>query len=412
MSKFAELLKDYIHASGISVSQLARQAGLPRRTIANWLEGYAQKPREWRDVIMIATALHLDRLATDDLLVSANFPALGTLRTHYPDHILLRSWNEPADNIGQHIVAIIGESDGTLFQGLPFQKAVYLMEQTVRLAEQLGDRRYLCQLTLELAYCLNALGRYDAAIAAVHKVIALAEHANQSEVILEARALLLRILVYSGQDRSEMDRQRRQLQIALQAEYPLSQQLQTRVIYSLGLWASSIQRLDEATYYYQQIVQSPEYRLTVLNNLSDLAIRQQDYDQAQQMLNQVIDLTAQTPDHPILSYIYVNLGVTHMRCGDYTLATQAFDTGLTIASGLEDARAIFFTRLSQGELALYRSDYMRADTEFRAVLRLCNEESFNETKPFLEYCINRLEKGQGRFLLNDPYYKKSIEDMG
>lgn len=415
MLKFSELLREYLQTAGISVSQLSRQSGLPRRTIANWLEGYAQKPRDWCDVITIATALHLDRLATNDLLVSAGFPVLATLRTHHPDHIALRVWNEadPAGAVGAHIVTIIGESNGSLFQGLPFAKAVYLMEQTVQLAEQLNDRRYLCHLTLELAHCLIVLGRYPDAIAALHKVIALAERSQDREMALDARALLLRVHVYAQSDRAEIDAQRRHLQTAIRptlSNLPLA--LQSGILYSLGLWAGSVQNFDEAAHYYQRLFQSAPgipYQLTALNNLGDLALQQQDYRQAYLFLNQAIALTENTPMQRTLSYVHANLGVVHLRCGDYDAALSQFETGLTIATAAEDQHLIFFVRLHRSELALRQHDYALADIEFRHLLALCTEAPFSASKSLVEYCLDRLEKGQGHYLLDDPCYREMLE---
>src|SRR4051812_42252713 len=89
---FNNLLKSHLASAAVSVSQLARESGLPRRTIANWTEGYAQQPRYWGDVLKIAGALHLDQQATDDLLASAGFPSTAALSARNSDNVMLQTW--------------------------------------------------------------------------------------------------------------------------------------------------------------------------------------------------------------------------------------------------------------------------------------------------------------------------------
>lgn len=77
---FARVVGEYVARSGYNTCQAARLAGLPRRTIANWLEGVVQKPRHWQDVVKLARALRLDRTEADELLRAAGYPPLFRLQ--------------------------------------------------------------------------------------------------------------------------------------------------------------------------------------------------------------------------------------------------------------------------------------------------------------------------------------------
>ncbi len=57
---FADLLSAHTQRRDLSLAQVARRADLPRRTLANWVEGRVQRPRQWQQVMAVATALQLD----------------------------------------------------------------------------------------------------------------------------------------------------------------------------------------------------------------------------------------------------------------------------------------------------------------------------------------------------------------
>jgi tetratricopeptide (TPR) repeat protein len=77
---FAELLGRYVSQGGYSYGQLARLTGLPKRTIAHWLEGIVTRPRDWRDLVRLAAALHLDETQATGLLQAARHAHLAQLQ--------------------------------------------------------------------------------------------------------------------------------------------------------------------------------------------------------------------------------------------------------------------------------------------------------------------------------------------
>jgi hypothetical protein len=95
MPSFTDLLNQYSQHLDYKPSQLARLSSLPRRTIANWLEGAAKRPRAWTDVLKLARALHLNRAEADELLQSAAFPLITQLQAQTldgPEQELLAFW--------------------------------------------------------------------------------------------------------------------------------------------------------------------------------------------------------------------------------------------------------------------------------------------------------------------------------
>jgi hypothetical protein len=68
---FAHVVGECLVRSGYNACQVARLAGLPRRTVANWHDGVVTKPRNWLDVVKLARALRLPRNEANKLLAAA-----------------------------------------------------------------------------------------------------------------------------------------------------------------------------------------------------------------------------------------------------------------------------------------------------------------------------------------------------
>lgn len=78
-STLADVLGPYVARSYSSVNRLARLSGVPKRTIANWLDGRIEKPRHWQALIKLAAALYLSQIEADQLLTAAGHPPVAEL---------------------------------------------------------------------------------------------------------------------------------------------------------------------------------------------------------------------------------------------------------------------------------------------------------------------------------------------
>lgn len=93
--ELADVLGRYVQRSRYSRGQLAELSGVPKRTIANWLEGRVTRPHQWQPLLKVAAALHLDETETTSLLQAAGHSTLSELRagvTAETDRILLAHW--------------------------------------------------------------------------------------------------------------------------------------------------------------------------------------------------------------------------------------------------------------------------------------------------------------------------------
>jgi len=91
----ADVLGRFVQRSRHSRGQLAELSGVPKRTIANWLEGRVTKPQQWQPLLKVAAALHLADAEVTTLLQSAGQPTLAELHTHHTDEsdkALLAPW--------------------------------------------------------------------------------------------------------------------------------------------------------------------------------------------------------------------------------------------------------------------------------------------------------------------------------
>lgn len=77
---FTLIVGECLTRSGYNACQVSRLSGLPRRTVANWLDGVVTKPRNWLDVVKLARALRLTLNETNELLAAAGYPPLAQLQ--------------------------------------------------------------------------------------------------------------------------------------------------------------------------------------------------------------------------------------------------------------------------------------------------------------------------------------------
>lgn len=95
----ADVLDEYVKRSRYSRGQLAALSGLPKRTIANWLEGLVKKPQRWQGLAELAAVLHLDEGETSRLLQVAGHRSVAELQemvTEAEDVVLLAPWPKEA----------------------------------------------------------------------------------------------------------------------------------------------------------------------------------------------------------------------------------------------------------------------------------------------------------------------------
>ncbi len=96
--QFADKLGFYVNRSAYTSGQLASLSDLPKTTIANWLNGRVQRPRDWQPIVKLLTVLHLDENEADEILRAAHQPTIAELRllAQEQDQSLLMAWERPS----------------------------------------------------------------------------------------------------------------------------------------------------------------------------------------------------------------------------------------------------------------------------------------------------------------------------
>ena len=96
INSLADLVSTYKQRSGLSFNQLARQTGVPAKTITSWSNGFVKRPRRWQDLVHFAHALQLTKVETNQLLQAANHSDIDSLITIANDKELevLQNWQE------------------------------------------------------------------------------------------------------------------------------------------------------------------------------------------------------------------------------------------------------------------------------------------------------------------------------
>jgi predicted ATPase/transcriptional regulator with XRE-family HTH domain len=89
------MLAQSIQERGASLDRLARQSGVRKQTIHNWLSGKSAKPYYWDKLLQVAAALGVTRVRASRLLLAAGQPPIGALAATLADpqrRALLAPW--------------------------------------------------------------------------------------------------------------------------------------------------------------------------------------------------------------------------------------------------------------------------------------------------------------------------------
>ncbi|HRE48559.1 MAG TPA: helix-turn-helix domain-containing protein [Aggregatilineales bacterium] len=417
-SAFASQLKAYIANAGVNASELARQAGLPRRTVANWLNGEARRPRYWEDVLKIARSLALTTAQTDDLLHCAGFPSLVHLRRHSPHHPLLKERTVQAleGELGGWVIAILGESEGRLLGDLPPTKAVYILEHTLYLAEVLGRTEFNTRLRLELGMCLYALGRYRDAYQAFAATLHCASGYPLGEIVAQALPMILWTLAQSDFAAAEGD----SYAGMLERLYPdlEDEPVRLRGLNALGMWAAYRRHYGDAEQYYTALqvlaegVASPEgerYGLIALNNLGDLFARCHDLARAENYFEQASAYVERYPALlPAAVPLWVNRGIAQSSQGHYAAALIYFDRAASYCVMEKTPSLAFVITVNRGDALLHQRDMRGAAAAFEQAQDFSEAGASPEIDVLVTGVITAFKNGEGDHLLIDQGYNKVI----
>ncbi|MDX1664009.1 MAG: tetratricopeptide repeat protein [Candidatus Promineifilaceae bacterium] len=187
---FHDVLQPFVAQSGHSLGQLSRAAGIPKATIANWLQGHVRKPRKVTDLLKLAAALHLDEAEASHLLVAAGYPPLERLRgeNNGADAELFAPW-PPSGSEAR----------------APFQAIADLATFTGRESELEALAQALLQPHHETIYILHGMGGVGKTTLAAHLAYRLRAHFSDGVLWASPRrtdpmAILLALASALGHD--------------------------------------------------------------------------------------------------------------------------------------------------------------------------------------------------------------------
>ncbi len=94
-SQLQHLLRTYMQRRNFTPDRLAKQTGVPKPSIVNWVTGRVKRTHDWRGLLLVAHALELRAAEATLLLQAAGQPTIGRLgreATSDSDKQLLRPW--------------------------------------------------------------------------------------------------------------------------------------------------------------------------------------------------------------------------------------------------------------------------------------------------------------------------------
>ena len=111
----SDVLGRFLTRTHSSLNRLARLSGVPKQTLANWMQLKVLRPRRWQDLIRVASAIYLTEAETDTLLKAGGHPTLAVLKDSatLEEQRLFASWvrNDTVDTAHRPFQAVDDEPD-------------------------------------------------------------------------------------------------------------------------------------------------------------------------------------------------------------------------------------------------------------------------------------------------------------
>lgn len=149
-----------------SIGILSKRSGVPKATIANWLEGRVARPRHCLDLLKVAAALHLGADETCALLVAGGYPPLRELQqttAGADEQAMLARWMvapppgpaapPPAPLPAfPHAPPFAGDRAAAARapQSSDLERAAVCLDESLALGQTLGDRTIIADTMLSL----------------------------------------------------------------------------------------------------------------------------------------------------------------------------------------------------------------------------------------------------------------------
>lgn len=420
---------------GYSVSQLARLSGVPRRTIANWIEGHVQQPRQRDDVLKIAAALRLNAQDTADLLHSAGFapdpvrpaqvlPALTDLiaqvtafvETHNDDFLALE---READNIANALeIALWRRLDVDIGKALNIFLFYLEVRGSAALAEALVERGLdsdFAHRDMQMTYKLRSLKarilqKRGQRLAAREVLLDLLPYAHQQADILALSSILtgiaLSITSYPAQElrsyQHKVERSRNSLRDA---------QKRITVLHNLGVITGIQHDYERSVRYYGEalmLAQAGRYwkmAAAAQNNLGEIAVDMGQADAALEHWQSAFDLSISHDAFSLAGVAANNLGQWYHDYGEVQTALSWYDRGLRLAQETEHDRVAFIIHINLADIALQGDDALAAAAHLSAALPLTDDP---DLIALVQHTLTCIENGHAVTLKTDPTYREGF----
>jgi predicted ATPase len=291
-----------------------------------------------------------------------------------------RSWLERAlDTTSEDTMArasaLAGAGYMTYFHG-DLLAARTLLEESIRVFRQMGDRRNIAYPLAMLAVASLGLGEYAGARVSVEEAVDLARRSGDKWML--AGAIFVRSLVATGTGDRQLARNTLEESLALYRQtgdrWSTGLVLQGYAIEALeeGDYASARASFEECLAIYRDL-KDRSFIAVIIAGLGHTMHIQSDHAQANAYFEEALSLHRDLGNRYGIASTLMHMAMTPISEGNYDRAATLLEESLSIYRELESKEGVAVILVSLGKVEQFRGNYQRAGELLRESLLLYQE---------------------------------------
>ncbi len=308
-----------------------------------------------------------------------------------------------------HNLGILAQAQGD------YPEARRLYEESLRLAEQLGDRAGVAKSLHQLGMLAQAQGDYPEA----RRLYEQAAETFRDLGALREQAAVLHQLGMLAQAQGDYPEARRLYEESLR----LAEQLGDRAgvastLHQLGILAQAQGDYPEARRLYEQAAETfrdlgaLREQAAVLHQLGMLAQAQGDYPEARRLYEESLRIKEQLGDRAGVAKSLHQLGMLAQAQGDYPEARRLYEASLRIEEQLGDRAGVAKSLHQLGMLAQAQGDYPEARRLYEESLRIEEQLGNRAGVAITLHQLGMLAQAQGDYPEARRLYEESLRIRG
>jgi CHAT domain-containing protein/Tfp pilus assembly protein PilF/ketosteroid isomerase-like protein len=310
-------------------------------------------------------------------------------------------------------IATLLRSIGSIYyyQGR-YAPALELYQNSLKLAEEIGDKQNICYTLNNIGIVHRLQGNYALALEYHQKGLKIAEEIGDKPGICRVLASIGLVHLAQSNYAPALEYQQKSLKIA--EEIGDKQNISVRMTTIGNIYLSQSDYVRALEYQQKSLkiaeeIGAKQWVFPALNNLGLVYMSQGNYALALEYYQKSLKIAEEIGAKQPLSLVLINIGIVHRLQGDFAQAIEYQQKGLKIAEEIGDKRTITVALTNMGAVGRSEGNNAQALEYYQKSLKLKEEIGDKEGIAITLNNMGIVHRLQGNNAQALEYYQKSLK---